>query len=216
MSVFRLKFESLPSTLPLFPLPRAIVLPGSQLPLNIFEQRYLDMVLDALGAQRMIGMVQPSLLESSAEALFGTGCAGRISSFSETTDGRLLIVVTGVCRFDLGEELASIRGYRRIKPHWERFAGDFEFGELRGTDHDALQARLRPYCQHHGLEVDWNAVQSMQLGPTVDFFSMNLPFEPAEKQALLEAETIDERAKLLTGFADMALAAEGVAPGVQH
>jgi Lon protease-like protein len=216
MSPFQLKFESLPPTLPIFPLAQAIVLPGSQLPLNIFEQRYLNMVLDALGAQRLIGMIQPSSADDNGETLFGVGCAGRISSFGETADGRLLIVLTGVCRFDMGEELPTTRGYRRVEVGWERFSADYAATEPQGMDHDTLEGHLRPYCQQRGLEVDWEAVQSMQLGSSVDFFSMNLPFAPPEKQALLEAENIGQRASLLMGFADMALADDGGGHGARH
>lgn len=212
MLPFQLSFEALPPTLPIFPLPRAIVLPGSQLPLNIFEERYLNMVFDALGAHRMIGMIQPS----SDDELFRTGCAGRISSFSETSDGRLLIVLTGVCRFEAGEELATTRGYRRVKVSWARFGGDYGTPELRGMSHDSLESHLGPYCQRRGLEVDWKAVRSMELESSVDFFSMNLPLELPEKQALLEAEDIEQRAKLLLGFVDMALAADGQGEGARH
>ena len=214
MSPFQLEFESLPNVLPIFPLPQAIVLPGSQLPLNIFEERYLNMIFDALGADRLIGMVQPVSADGGGKGIFGIGCAGRISSFSETPDGRLLIVLTGICRFDIVRELPPTGGYRRVEADWGRFSGDYDAAELQGFDHGTLEKHLRPYCQNRGLEVDWKAVHSMELESSVDFFSMNLPFEVSEKQALLEADDIESRAKLLTGFADMALAGSG--SGARH
>ncbi|CAG0947976.1 partial Lon protease 2, partial [Anaerolineae bacterium] len=129
---FSLPFDQLPASLPIFPLPHAVAMPGCQLPLNIFEPRYLKMVFDALGDQRLIGMVQPELSAADAKtlALYKTGTAGRITFFNETSDGRLLVVLTGVCRFDIVEEIPTTRGYRRALVDWSRFRCDHEAGTV--------------------------------------------------------------------------------------
>ncbi|NJN46224.1 MAG: hypothetical protein HC808_06820 [Candidatus Competibacteraceae bacterium] len=120
--VFAPEFDQLPTTLPIFPLTGAIVLPFVQLPLNIFEKRYLTMIFDALSERRMIGMIQPK--STDGDDIYPIGCAGRISSFQETDDGRLLISLTGLCRFEVQEEIPTIRGYRRIIPNWHQYAED--------------------------------------------------------------------------------------------
>ena len=120
---FTLPFERLPASIPVFPFTGAVVMPGVQLPLNIFEARYLNMVEDALAQHRIFAMVQSDPGSGrDGEAVFQTGCAGRISSFSETDDGRFLIILLGVCRFDIREELPTVRGYRRVIADWQRFA----------------------------------------------------------------------------------------------
>lgn len=198
-------FQHLPDTLPIFPLPGAIVLPFTQLPLNIFEPRYLNMVLDALGEARMIGMIQPHL--STPETLYQTGCAGRITMFRETEDGRLLISLTGICRFDLQEEIASLRGYRRIIPAWGRFTRDYFESETQ-VDVRELIAALEVFLQVNNLEADMNRLQAMPGPQLVNFLAVNLPFEPADKQALVEATDIAERAKILTTLTEIAAAAQ--------
>ena len=198
-------FQHLPDTLPLFPLPGAIVLPFTQLPLNIFEPRYLNMVIDALGEARMIGMIQPH--PSAREALYQTGCAGRITMFRETEDGRLLISLTGVCRFDIQEEIPTIRGYRRIIPAWGRFTRDYFENETQ-VDIRALIAALEVFLQVNNLEADMNRLQAMPGPQLVNFLAVNLPFESADKQALVEATDIAERAKILTTLTEIAAAAQ--------
>ncbi len=198
-------FQHLPDTLPLFPLSGAIVLPFTQLPLNIFEPRYLNMVIDALGEARMIGMIQPH--PSAREALYQTGCAGRITMFRETEDGRLLISLTGVCRFDIQEEIPTIRGYRRIIPAWGRFTRDYFENETQ-VDIRELIAALAVFLQVNNLEADMNRLQAMPGPQLVNFLAVNLPFEPADKQALVEATDIAERAKILTTLTEIAAAAQ--------
>ena len=137
-------FEALPDTLPIFPLPGAIVLPHTELPLNIFEPRYLNMTNDALGSHRMIGMIQPDPQGETEGRVYRTGCAGRITQFRETADCRIEMTLTGVCRFDLAEELSTTRGYRLVVPDWSRFAGDYEDhdDEVEGL-HEQFIATLR-------------------------------------------------------------------------
>jgi len=126
MSLFDPLFEDLPAVIPVFPLPEVLLLPGGMLPLNIFEPRYLAMVQAALAADRMIGMIQPLAAEGRAgdPPLYDTGCAGRISRFEETPDGRFLISLKGVCRFDIAEELATQEGYRRVRADWSHYERD--------------------------------------------------------------------------------------------
>jgi Lon protease-like protein len=143
---FIVPYEQLPQTLPIFPLPGAIVMPGNELPLNIFEPRYLNMVSDALSTHRMIGMVQPDPDARSEHELCRTGCAGRITQYRETSDGRIEMVLSGVCRYDLGEELPTTRGYRLIVPDWSRFSDDYadQEGKLC-AEHDLLVQTLKRY-----------------------------------------------------------------------
>ncbi len=197
---FTPRFEALPESLPIFPLAGAILLPRGQLPLNIFEPRYLNMTLDALGGQRLIGMVQPDF-QAGEEGVFRTGCAGRISRFSETDDGRLLIVLAGVCRFRVAEELTPRRGYRRVAADWSPFRADLEEVEPPTAEMAPLLDAVTRFCEARELEVDWESVRAMEPIALVDFLAINLPFGVDEKQGLVEAVTPVERARLLTGLA---------------
>jgi uncharacterized protein len=197
---------ALPSILPIFPLPGVLLLPRGRLPLNIFEPRYLAMTRDALAGERLIGMVQPTdpRVVGDNPPVYPTGCAGRITSFSETDDGRFLIVLTGVSRFRIREELPLLEGYRRVVPEWREFAGDLESEDQPGFDRDRLLRGLRTYFQHHKIEADWDAITSVPGERLVTSIAMVCPFEPNEKQALLEASDLDERARLLTAIVEMA------------
>ena len=218
------RIGDLPQTLPVFPLTGALLLPRGKLPLNIFEPRYLAMIEDALASRdRLIGMIQPR--EPGAEgmtrggivpappALYQTGCAGRISSFSETDDGRYLISLTGICRFDLGEELTTPRGYRRIVPDYARWADDLA-SDATGTtvgafDRDRLVRGLRAYFTARNIAVDWNAITETPDERLVTTLAMLCPFAPQEKQALLEYPTTVERARGMTTLIEMAVAGTG-------
>ncbi len=197
----------LPERLAIFPLAGATLLPRTQLPLNIFEPRYLNMVLDALGAQRMIGMVQPDPRRpgEEPEATYRVGCAGRIVAFNETGDGRLLINLQGVCRFGLGEELPLHRGYRRVLPQWDAFASDLATPEEPELDRASFRDSLAAYLDGHGLRVDWDSLQSLPAARMVDFLAMHLPLAPEEKQALLEAPGPGQRARDLVTVTTMAV-----------
>jgi hypothetical protein len=193
---FALPFDQLPSDLPVFPLPHAVAMPGCQLPLNIFEPRYLNMVFDALGEQRMIGMAQPEFAASgeTSPTLYKTGTAGRITFFNETGDGRLMIVLTGVCRFDIQEEIPTARGYRRVRADWSRFAGDLEESAVTVAE----RGQLRDYCAHKRLGIEWPALEDVGMGDLVNRLTCVLPLEIAERQLLVEAVTLNERLDLLT------------------
>jgi len=195
-------------TLPIFPLPGVLLLPRGQLPLNIFEPRYLAMTRDALAGDRLIGMVQPSDPHqplSGSPAVYPTGCAGRITSFSETEDGRFLITLTGLCRFRIAEELPPVNGYRRVVPHWNEFAGDLRSNRDPGFDRERLIRGLRAYFDRHQIKAEWGAIGSVPGERLVTSIAMVCPFEPSEKQALLEAPDLEARARLLTAIVEMAV-----------
>jgi uncharacterized protein len=197
---------ALAAILPIFPLTGVLLLPRGRLPLNIFEPRYLAMTRDALGGDRLIGMVQPSDPTTSDPnpPVYPTGCAGRITSFAETDDGRFLITLTGTCRFRIREELPLLEGYRRVVPDWHEFARDVEADEEVSFDRERLVRGLRSYFQQHQISADWDAITSVPGERLVTTVAMTCPFDPSEKQALLEASGLEERARLLTAIVEMA------------
>jgi Lon protease-like protein len=201
-------FEQLPRTLPIFPLEGVVVMPEAELPLNIFEPRYLHMVEDALAIHRMIGMVQP-LTGSTREPLpvYSIGSAGRITAYRETDDGRILLTLTGVCRFDIREELASIRGYRRVVPDWNRFRGDYDedTGDQPLVDQARFFRALARFLKARDLEADVRALQQLPLGPLVSRLATVLPLDPAEKQALVEAVEARARAQALLAALELSI-----------
>ena len=208
-------FEQLPETLPIFPLSGVLLLPGGKLPLNIFEPRYLAMIFDALAGHRMIGMVQPVQpggfagdglpTEDGRPKVHKIGCAGRIVSFSESEDGRLLLALSGVCRFEVGRELDLAQGgYRRVSSHFSPFRSDIDQpDEVVELDRERLMAALAAFFRGKNLSTDWDAVKQAADQNLVTSLSMVLPLGPAEKQALLEAAGTTARAKLLTAFLEM-------------
>ena len=198
---------ALPVILPIFPLTGVLLLPRGRLPLNIFEPRYLAMTRDALAGERLIGMVQPSdpTASGSNPTVYPTGCAGRITSFSETDDGRFLITLTGTSRFRIREELPMLEGYRRVVPDWHEFARDLGNEEEPGFDRERLLRGLKGYFQQHQISADWDAITSVSGDRLVSSIAMICPFDPSEKQALLEASDLAERARLLTAIVEMAV-----------
>ena len=215
----RIGGTALPSILPIFPLTGVLLLPRGRLPLNIFEPRYLAMARDALAGERLIGMVQPSDPQAAGDnpPVYPTGCAGRITSFSETDDGRFLITLTGISRFHIREELPLLEGYRRVVPDWRDFARDLAGDDEPSFDRERLLRGLRAYFQHHRIEADWDAITSVPGERLVTSIAMICPFEPSEKQALLEAPDLGERAQLLTAIVEMAaLNPPRDGPGARH
>jgi Lon protease-like protein len=195
------RLEDLPERFAVFPLTGAMLLPGGKLPLNIFEPRYLAMVEDALGAGRMFAMIQPDPnlpRMPKGPGLYRVGCLGRLTSFSETEDGRYLITLTGLIRFDVIEEVEMNRGYRQVRADFSRFAADLdESAADTGLDREALLAALRDYFEHRGFEANWDVVQEMDDRHLVTSLAMVCPFDPLEKQALLEAPALHDRAQTL-------------------
>ncbi|MFG1464057.1 LON peptidase substrate-binding domain-containing protein [Xanthobacter sp. DSM 24535] len=209
----------LPATLPVFPLSGALLLPRAELPLNIFEPRYLEMIDDALAGERLIAMVQPD--ESKPEgangpALFQVGCVGRITQFGETGDGRYLITLSGICRFKVGEELAVETPYRQIVIDASGFASDFQ--ESAGedeVDRTALLSALAAFLEANQLEADWDGIQQAGTETLVNALSVMSPYGALEKQALLEAKDLKARAEMLVAITQMMLArmpGDGEAP----
>jgi Lon protease-like protein len=199
-------FEDLPSVLPVFPLPGALLLPGGRLPLNIFEPRYLAMTRDVLAGDRLIGMVQPrddGVDEPGSAELYYTGCAGRIVSFSETDDGRYLITLAGLIRFHIAQELALHYGYRRVAPDFDAYRGDL--GDDGGRiDRSRLLDALKAYFTASSLDGDWDSIEAAQDEQLVTSLAMACPFAASEKQALLEAKSLAERAETMTAILELA------------
>lgn len=214
MPAFHPAYEDLPAEIPIFPLSGALLLPEGRLPLNIFEPRYLAMVEDSLGAGRMFGMVQgdPALPRRGGDSQpYRVGCLGRVSSFSETEDGRLLITLTGVIRYRIMEEIAGRRGYRRVRAEYGDFAPDLLVdGPPPAIDRDALLGALRPYFRARGIEANWDAVEQTGDAMLVTTLCMVCPFDVREKQALLEAPGPEERARMLIALMQMDV--HGTAP----
>ena len=189
----------LPQTLPLFPLAGAILLPRGVMALNVFEPRYLNMVDDALGGERLIGMIQPAGGEDSEAhpRLADVGTVGRITAFNETDDGRYLITLTGICRFDLEQELEAGSPYRQAIVSYEAFTPDFTASHGRSIDRDGLIAALKTYAALHGFQVDWESVEEAPTETIVNVAAQICPFDSGAKQALLEALSLEERANTL-------------------
>ncbi|HXI86650.1 MAG TPA: LON peptidase substrate-binding domain-containing protein [Parvularculaceae bacterium] len=208
----------LPGAVPLFPLAGALLLPGAQLPLNVFEPRYLRMIDDALAGARMIGMVQPRDGDmSGAPPLYSVGCAGRITSFVETDDGRYLITLAGKKRFRIAEELRVDTPYRQAAVSWNAYSTD-EMNDPSAdfVDRERLVDAMRRYLDAEGLKTDWDVVDDAPTEALVASLAMGCPFAPNEKQALLEAESTAARAECLIALMEMSAGADtGCDPTMQ-
>ncbi|WP_422378638.1 LON peptidase substrate-binding domain-containing protein [Roseibium sp.] len=201
----------LPPVLPVFPLSGALLLPRTQLPLNIFEQRYIDMIDAALAGNRLIGMVQPLPDQPSDDAdrpaLASVGCVGRLTSFQETGDGRYLISLQGITRFSLGKERKVYASYREVECDFAPFADDLKCGEGEDdVDRNGLLRTLREYLDANNLEADWESVTEAETEVLVNALCMMCPYGPQEKQALLEARDLKTRAETLIAITEMDLA----------
>ncbi|MSO98508.1 MAG: peptidase S16 [Rhodospirillaceae bacterium] len=215
--------EDLPDELAVFPLPGAVLLPWGRLPLNIFEPRYLNMTLDALKAGRMFGMIQPDQAKlnrarATAEVagsdsniitlpteppIYSVGCVGRISCFEETEDGRMLISLKGIARFRVSEEIQGQKGYRRVRPSYDEFAADMEAPPKIDLDRDTLIERLKPYLDAQGMKVNIDVIKNLSDATLVTSLCMICPFDPREKQALLECATLQARGETLITLLQM-------------
>ena len=223
--IFDPEFDQLPMRIPIFPLPSALLLPGGQLPLNIFEPRYLAMVTHALATPtRLIGMVQPLdhhaggdiasddiandniANDDGADAagLFETGCAGRLSFFQESDDGRFVIALNGVCRFHRLRQELDPNGFLVADVDWQPFANDLRI-DVSALDRDPLIKVMKRYFDMKGFETDWTQIENSDNHQLLATLSMICPFEVAEKQALLEADSMAKRADLLIAMMEMAL-----------
>ena len=196
---------------PVFPVSGALLLPGGQLPLNIFEPRYLAMVDDAIRADRLIGMIQPRLDAAEAQEnppLCETGCLGRVTAFQEFGDGRVVINLSGICRYKIVDEVEKVSGYRRCRI--EVRDADLNAGnEADQVDRGRLIATLRDYLEADRLETDWESVEKTSTDTLVNALCMMSPYGPAEKQALLEAPDLRARAETLIAITEFELAKSG-------
>lgn len=219
---FTFRADDLPAEIPIFPLAEAVLLPRGQLPLNIFEPRYLAMVDHALRTHRMIGMIQPSPAlpmgaAAGARPLSAVGCAGRITGFEETGDGRYLIVLSGVCRFGIAAELPLQDGFRRVTPDWQGYQHDLlPPADLPDPLRRNILHALDRYFTQQQIEVDWQAVQHASATRLITCLAMICPFTAAEKQALLEAMDCTTRATLFLTMLEIACAASDNGPDTKQ
>jgi Lon protease-like protein len=191
--------EDLPQVIPVFPLDGSLLLPHSSRPLNIFEPRYLNMLDDVMAVERIIGIVQTAPGGSlDRPRLAHVGCAGRVTSFAETADGRYLVTLTGLARFRLGEELTVATPYRQARVDFLSFAADLEpLSTDPGEQRPRLMRVLKRYLEQRSLRIDWGAVENAPIQPLVNSLAMALPFDKAEQQALLEADGVEQRQEAL-------------------
>lgn len=202
---------TLPPVIPVFPLTGVILLPGSNLPLNIFEPRYLQMVRDAVTSDGLIGMVQPKVRESEdpSPELYGVGGVGKIDDLVETGTNRFAIRLKGIARFEITDELSTTTAYRQVHANWTRFADSEEPAGQAVVDRRQLLAALSSYLEQRGLDADYDAISEAPNDVLVNTLSMIIPFAAPEKQALLEAITVTDRASMLQTLLKMALVEEG-------
>jgi len=203
----------LPAVIPVFPLTGVLLLPRTRLPLNIFEPRYLAMVDSAIGSYRLIGMIQPKVAGEDEDshkkpALTSVGCAGRIVEFSETDDGRYLITLLGIARFRVAGERDSQAAFRQVAADYSEFAPDLrlepeEIAES-ALSRDKLVKALKPYLTEHAMQTDWKSIEEAPAETLINALSMLCPFDAREKQALLEAPSVKERAEALIALLEMA------------
>ncbi len=207
----RFALADLPDVVPIFPLPGALLLPRARLPLNIFEPRYLAMLDDTLKSDhRLIAMIQPMGEGGSPPRLHRIGCAGRVTSFSETEDGRYLIALSGVSRFRIEEELEGFTPYRRVRPLWADFEADLSGPERdKGFDRTEFLDLLKLYFEACNLSSDWGSLQDAPVEMLINSLSIMCPFSVEEKQALLEAPRLGDRRDTLTALLRFAIASGG-------
>jgi len=203
-----MRMTDLPDTIPVFPIPRALLLPRARLPLHIFEPRYLQMLDDALKTRhRLIGMIQPREVPGAAEKrLHAIGCAGRLTGFSETEDGRYMVTLSGISRFRVLQEVQGFTPYRRCKVEWAPFARDLGGAETdAGFKRAEFMAGLKRYFEAMDLSTDWGSLKGADEELLINSLSMLCPFAPEDKQALLEAPSLTTRRETLVTLIEFAL-----------
>lgn len=214
------QLENLPSVISVFPLTGVLLLPGGNLPLNIFEKRYLNMIDDAMKTHKLIGMIQPDKPNPDGSVqkpkLSKVGCAGKIVDYTETPDGRYLISLVGVCRFEVQEELQATTLYRQVNADWVPYNKDLDAAGCIDLDREKLVNLLERYFEKEGLSCDWSMIEQTSDEKLITCLSMICPFEPQEKQALLEAGCCNERANLFMTMLDIASKSEAQDIQTQH
>ena len=206
-----MKKEDLPKKIAIFPLSNFIIFPKTSVPLNIFEPRYIEMINDSMRTNKLIGMVQPKekVLKNSEiknPNLYQIGCAGRVTAFSETNDNRYELILKGVCRFKINKEKKIVNGFRSADVSWDLFKKDYEVDNLSDLNkrHD-FEALLKVFLKKISISADWEMVETTSDEDLVNMISMCSPFDVSEKQALLEAKTLDKRLEVLTSLMQMSL-----------
>lgn len=192
--------NDLPNTLPVFPLSNFIIFPETTVPLNIFEPRYIQMIDDCMKSNRMLGMVQPKkTLKNDSPELFDIGCMGKITSFSETEDGRYLIVINGVSRFKIIKEINTSKLYRTCNVEFKNFSQDLKLDELKIdiSELDTIFKSLKSLLKKQGYVINWEDLKEQNLQQTINTLSMASPFSLEEKQTLLETPTLKSRKEKL-------------------
>ena len=202
-----IRATELPDTIPIFPLPGALLLPRGRLPLHIFEPRYLAMIEDAMKApHRLIGMIQPYDTASGESRLHRIGCAGRLNAFNETEDGRYMVTLAGVSRFRLVQEIDGFQPYRRCEVKWDGFERDR--GKVEHDpdfDREHFMDLLSRFFEDQNLKTDWDQLSEAEDELLINSLSMLCPFEPEDKQALLEAPSLSTRRETLVTLIEYAL-----------
>ena len=193
------KNENLPKKISVFPLSNFIIFPNTSVPLNIFEPRYIEMIDDAMKGDRIIGMIQPKNSTKSISVLHNIGCAGKITSFNETEDGRYLIVLVGIARFKIIEELKNEKLYRECKVNFDEFLNDtnFQKEDIKFSDLELIFKNLKSLFDKNGYIINWKELEKQSLNQTINILSMSSPFSLKEKQALLETINLKERKQKL-------------------
>ena len=202
------KLSDLPDTIPIFPLPGALLLPRSRLPLHIYEPRYLAMIEDAMKtSSRLIGMIQPYDAPGAAGKLHAIGCAGRLTAFSETEDGRYMVTLSGKSRFRVIKEVeGGFTPYRRCEISWQGFERDLGPVEKdKGFDRKVFMDQLNRFFADQGLSTDWDSLRDAEDELLINSLSMLCPFEPEDRQALLEAPSLSTRRETLVTLIEFAL-----------
>ena len=191
--------QAIPKKIPIFPLTGAVLFPDTQLPLNIFEPRYVQMVNSALASpDRLIGMIQPSSVDSKGNgSLRKIGCIGRISSFNEAEDNRYLITLTGISRFEVHEELDTTTPYRQVIANYDSFETDLKDVDLSDIDRSKLLALVKRYLEHKKILADWDIIQQTPTKQIINYSGVLVPFSSEEKQLLLESEDLVSRCSVL-------------------
>ena len=194
--------NNLPKKIPIFPLSNFIIFPNTTVPLNIFEPRYIQMVDDSMKSNRLIGMIQPRKTgDLKKPDLHKIGCVGKITSFNETDDGRYLIVLNGICRYEITAELASDKLYRECDVNFNKFESDLDLDdkkqEIKFSDLSEIFSNLKKLFDQQGYQIDWSDLKKQSLNQTINTLSMASPFTLEEKQILLEAKNLIDRKKKL-------------------
>lgn len=208
---FTKNLKDLPSSIPLFPLNKVLLLPRAKLPLNLFENRYLHMFDHALENGRFVGMIQPSdKIKSNSDIknpeLYSVGCAGYITAFSQTNDNRYEIILYGTCRFKIKQETETDNGFRMASVDWKDYSKDFEVEKLKSTEYrEEFLKLLKPFLDKLSMNVDWEMIDGMSDEDLINTISMCCPFDVNEKQALLEAKNLESRFEILKSLIQMSL-----------